>query len=141
MQNIMLMKMPIILAFIFLLIVSPVIAVDESGQYIYGGAVGGHSCPFFASIMVKANKYNIPSPEYAFQTSSHTNYISGFQTGYNLQTKDTCNIFNNYDEYQLLNWLHNYCRENPLEKFSGAVVALSLTLHSKRLRSCRKWQP
>ena len=79
MQNIMLMKMPIILAFIFLLIVSPVIAVDESGQYIYGGAVGGHSCPFFASIMVKANKYNIPSPEYAFQTSSHTNYISGFQ--------------------------------------------------------------
>ena len=84
MQNIMLMKMPIILAFIFLLIVSPVIAVDESGQYIYGGAVGGHSCPFFASIMVNAkDKYFLLNTHFKLLINSKL-YLVCFQTGYNL---------------------------------------------------------
>lgn len=65
------------------------------------------------------------------------NYILGFQTGYNLQANDTCNIFGGYEVDQMLAWLYKYCHDNPLEKFSGAVVSLSLTLHDNRVRSCQ----
>ena len=87
--------------------------------------------------MDKANEHGIGSREYALQTAAHMNYILGFQTGYNMQTKDTCDIFDGYDMNQLLTWSHNYCKENPLKKFSSSVVLLSLTLHSKRSKTCR----
>jgi hypothetical protein len=66
-------------------------------------------------------------------------YLLGFQTGYNMSTKDTCDIFPDEEkEYLLLSWVENYCRANASSRFADAVIALSKDRHSKRQRVCSK---
>ena len=112
-------------------------AVDKSGKYMQGRGVGGHSCPFFISIIDEAKKHGLGLHEYLIGTAAQMNYILGFQTGYNLQANDTCDIFGGYEVDQMFAWLYKYCQDNPLEKFGGAVVSLSLILHESRVRSCQ----
>lgn len=121
----------------FFLIVPLAMAVGKSGKFMQSGGVGGHSCSFFISIMDAARKHGLGSHEYLLGTANQINYILGFQTGYNLQANDTCNILGGYEVDQMFAWLYKYCQDNPLEKFSGAVVSLSFILHDSRVRSCQ----
>ena len=101
------------------------------------GGVGGHSCPFFISIMYKAKKHGLGSREYLLGTAAQMNYILGLQTGYNLQANDTRDILGGYEVDQMFAWLYKCCQDKPLGKFSGAVVSLSLILHDSRVLSCQ----
>ena len=112
-------------------------AEDKTGQHYIGGGVGSVVCPSFTSSLATAKVKGVGSVGYWRETSAFTHYISGFQTAYNLQTNDTCDIFGNFTNEQLLAWLDNYCQANPLEKFGAAVISLSREVHSKRVRVCR----
>ena len=115
-------------------------SADVNGHYIYGGGVGGVTCPQFVASMEKARSLGIGSLGYFNKTQGYTMYLLGFQTGYNISTQDTCDIFsgNEKDDYALLSWAENYCRANSSNRFADAVVALSIERHSKRQRVCSK---
>lgn len=136
-DNYLMKKLNLLIGVFLFLVVPLAMAVDKSGKFVSGGGVGGHSCPFFISIMDEAKKHGLGSRKYALGISAQMNYILGFQTGYNLQANDTCDIFGGYELDQIFAWLYKYCQDNSLEKFGGAVVSLSLILHDSRVRSCQ----
>ena len=110
---------------------------DHSGQYWHGGGVGAAECPTFVAAMERARKYGIGSAGYINETQGPAMFLAGFQTAYNMQTPATCNIFNGLSYDQLLAWTENYCRQNPLEKYSSAVAALAAEVAPKRLKTCQ----
>jgi hypothetical protein len=118
--------------------VAPVLAFDSTGMYITGGGVGAVECPRFVSVMDRAKKFGTGTAGYVDETYGFAMYVVGFQTGYNLQTPQTCDIFAGLSSDQLLSWLENYCRAYPLERFSGAVVALAKEVHPRRARQCKQ---
>ena len=127
-----------LVALTLLLVTTAALAGDnKSNKYIVGGGVGGVDCPQFASAMSRAKTQGIGSVGYANETYGFTMYVLGFQTAYNLQTKDTCDIFGNFSTDQLLAWLDNYCQANPLQKFGSAVIALAQEIYGNRVRSCQ----
>lgn len=114
-------------------------AADAEGQFWMGGGVGGVKCPQFVASMEKARSLGTGSVAYTNETRGFSMYVLGFQTGYNVSTKDTCNIFpGEGQEYSLLSWVENYCRANSTARFSDAVVALGRDRHPKRLKVCAK---
>lgn len=114
-------------------------SADTSGRFWLGGGVGGVMCPQFVASMEKARSLRIGSVGYVEETQGFTMYLLGFQTGYNMSTQDTCDIFTGEGkEYSLLSWAENYCRANPSSRFSDAVVALSKDRHPRRQRVCSK---
>ena len=66
------------------------------------------------------------------------NFVFGFRTAYNIQTPQTCDIFGQFNDEQLLAWLENYCRTQPLERFGTALIALAKEAHPRRLQSCKQ---
>jgi hypothetical protein len=86
--------------------------------------------------MERAKKAGIGTFDYVNEIQGYSMYVAGFQTAYNLQTPNTCDIFASYNDEQLLTWLENYCREKPLEKFGAGVVALAKEVYPKRLQTC-----
>jgi hypothetical protein len=114
------------------------LAGDASlGRYWLGGGVGSVECPNFVASMERAKKHGLGSIGYVNETQGYIMFISGFQTAYNLQTPNTCDIFSSLSTDQLLAWSENYCRSKPLEKFGLAVVALAKEVHPKRAQSCK----
>lgn len=114
-------------------------SADADGHFWLGGGAGGVKCPQFVASMEKARSLGIGSVEYVTETQGFTMYLLGFQTGYNMSTKNTCDIFPGEDkEYSLLSWVENYCRANASSRFADAVVALSKDRHPKRQRVCSK---
>jgi hypothetical protein len=114
-----------------------ILAADTPGKYIFGGGVGSVDCPRFVSTMDRAKKFGAGSVGYVNETQGFLMYVLGFQTAYNLQTPQTCDIFDTFTSDQLLAWLENYCRAQPLERFSSAVVALAKEVHPRRSQSCK----
>lgn len=112
-------------------------ADDRSGAFHRGGGVGSVECPQFVAIMSRAKVQGIGSIGYANETYGFVSYVLGFQTAYNINTKDTCDIFGNLSTDQLLAWAENYCQAKPLERFGTAVVALSFEVYGKRIRTCQ----
>ena len=87
--------------------------------------------------MERAKKHGLGTVGYVNETSGFVMFLTGFQTAYNVQTPNTCDIFGAFSTDQLLAWAENYCRREPLKKFSTAVVALAEEVHPKRVQSCR----
>lgn len=108
-----------------------------SGRYIYGGGVGAVECPRFVEVMETAKIDKEGSVEYAIKTQGYVMYLSGFQTAYNIQTPNTCDIFDGLSGNQLLAWTENYCQANPLKKFSSSVVALAQEVYPNRSQKCK----
>lgn len=114
-------------------------SADTEGHFWLGGGAGGVKCPQFVASMEKARSLGIGSVGYVTETQGFTMYLLGFQTGYNMSTKDTCDIFPGEEkEYSLLSWVENYCRANASGRFADALVALSKDRHPKRQRVCSK---
>jgi hypothetical protein len=62
-------------------------------------------------------------------------YLLGFQTGYNMSTPDTYDIFpGSQGDYPLLSWVENYCRVNATQRFADGVVSLARELYPQRQR-------
>jgi hypothetical protein len=113
-------------------------SADIEGHFWLGGGVGGVECPQFVASMEKARSLGIDSVGYVTEMQGFTMYLLGFQTSYNLSTKDTCDIFPEEKAYSLLSWVENYCRADASSSFVNAVIALSEDHHPKRLRICPK---
>jgi hypothetical protein len=114
-------------------------SADNTGNFWYGAGTGSIMCPQFVSTMKDARSVGLDTPEYFNLIRAYNNYLFGFQTGYNLSTKDTCDIFpNDKTSYSLLLWVEKYCRENASSHFADGVVALSKERYPKRLRVCSK---
>jgi hypothetical protein len=121
-----------------LLLAGTASAADSwTGAYIVGGGVGGIDCRNYAYIMNRAERLGVGSPGYNQETYNFGMYVSGFRTGYNLQTADTCDIFGRFSNEQLLTWVKYYCQSYPDERFGGAVVALAQGLYPGRQRNCQ----
>jgi hypothetical protein len=110
---------------------------DRSGQYWNGGGVGAAECPAFVASMERARKHGIGTAGYVNETQGAAMFLAGFQIAYNKQTPATCDIFNGLSYDQLLAWTENFCRQNPLEKYSSAVTALAAEVAPKRLKTCQ----
>lgn len=108
-----------------------------SGRYIYGGGVGAVECPKFVEIMQTAKTHKLDSLGYVYETQGFLMYIAGFQTAYNLQTPNTCDIFDGLSDNQLLAWAETYCQTHPLKKFNSAVVALAQEVYPNRSQKCK----
>ena len=123
----------------FLCSAQPSYSADTNGRYIYGGGVGGVTCPQFVAAMERSRSFGIDSIAYANEMQGYVMYVLGFQTGYNVSAQDTCDIFPSEENtYALLSWAESYCRASPSRLFANAVVALSIDRQSKRRRVCSK---
>jgi hypothetical protein len=128
-------------SFAFMLVlaclVGPATAADSKGSFWRGGGTGGVKCPDFVAAMEKGRSHGVGTIAYFREIGGFTMYLRGFQTGYNMSTPVTCDIFPGFeDAYPLLSWAENYCRANPLVTFGDAVVSLARELHPKRKRVC-----
>jgi hypothetical protein len=114
-----------------------VYAADSEGRFWLGGGVGSVSCSQFVSSMKQVESSETGSPSFVEATQGFTMYISGFQTGYNFSTHNTCDIFAEAKtSYELLSWVEKYCQSNPAKRFGDAVVSLGNAYHSKRKQVC-----
>lgn len=112
-------------------------AADAAGIVWIGGGAGGVECPSFVSVMERARAAGLGTVEYVSQTQGFMNYVVGFQTGYNMQTPNTCDIFAHVSSDQVLAWAENWCRANPLLKFGGGMIALAKERYKYRSVVCR----
>jgi hypothetical protein len=114
-------------------------SADNTGNFWYGAGTGSIMCPQFVASMKNARSIGLDSAEFFNVTRAYTNYLFGFQTGYNMSTKDTCDIFSNdKTSYSLLLWVEDYCRANASSRFADGVVALAKDRYAKRLQVCSK---
>lgn len=111
-------------------------SADDSGNFWRGGGTGGVLCQQFVATMEKSRSFGINSVKYVQETQGFEMYLSGFQTGYNMSNKNTCDIFNESDNYSLLSWIENFCRENSSMHFADGVIALSENRFPKRKKVC-----
>lgn len=117
----------------------PAHGADANGNYIVGGGAGGVRCPDYVATMERARSHSIGSLRYVQETQGFTMFLLGFQTGYNMSTPDTYDIFPGTEgDYPLLSWVENYCRANPTLRFGDGVIALAREVHPKRQRSGSK---
>jgi hypothetical protein len=133
------MKFKVFLASLFLLCAQSSLAADVSGRSWLGGGAGGVNCPEFVASMEKARSLRIGTLGYVQETQGFTMYLQGFRSGYNVATKDTCDLFaGEENDYPLLAWTENWCRTHSSSRFSDAVVALSVERFPKRQKVCAK---
>lgn len=111
-------------------------AADKDGLFFMGGGAGGVKCPDFVASMEKGRAQGINSLGYVQETQGFTMYILGFQTGYNMGSSNTYDIFNGIkSEYELLAKIEDYCRSNSSVRFGDAVIALAKAQHPKRKKN------
>jgi hypothetical protein len=109
---------------------------DDQGKFIQGAGVGALGCPAYVEAMNRAKGYGAGSVGYVTETRGFLMYVLGFQTAYNLQTPETCDIFGAYTPDQILDLLATYCTARPYERFGSAVIALAKQLQPRRTTSC-----
>ncbi|WP_157817895.1 hypothetical protein [Candidatus Thiodictyon syntrophicum] len=111
----------------------PVSGADATGRFMLGGGAGGVQCPDFVAVMERARSSNIGSAQYVEETIGFTMFLLGFQTGYNMSTPDTFDIFPGAEKnYSLLSTVENFCRANPTKRFGDGVTALAIEVYPKR---------
>ena len=71
-------------------------------MYLYGGGVGAVKCPTFVATMEKARTRGVMTPGFWKDTGEYMMYVLGFETGYNMSTPDTYDIFPHQHGYSLL---------------------------------------
>ena len=101
-------------------LVQPVSAKDLDGEYAVFG-VGSNTCKAF---------------EAARSTGRITQYVvwtEAYLSAFNLIVPSTYNIAGESSFNQMMNWLGQYCRENPEELYVNAVAALTVALYPSRL--------
>lgn len=104
--------------------------------YIVGGGLGTTDCPAFVEALGQARTQKAGATGYAGEIHGFAMYVSGFQTAYNLQTPETCDIFSGWNNTQVLDWLEKYCRANPKERFGAGVIALAKERYPSRSKKC-----
>lgn len=110
---------------------------DANGLYMKGGGAGGVECPDFVKSMSVAKAAGVGTLGYVEEIQGFAAFLSGYQTAFNNQTANTCDIFAGVSINQMLSWVENYCKQNPLETYASGVVELSSSVYKKRRQSCK----
>jgi hypothetical protein len=116
------MKSFIIILSMLILTSTSAIAVDSDGNYAVWG-VGKKSCFGF-------NKEINGEDSDRFR-----DYIKGFLTAYNMFTEKTFSITGNMNEDEVVNWLTEYCADNPMFGLETALLNFTFDHYDKRLKS------
>lgn len=111
-------------------------AADATGNYHTGGGAGSVECPAFLAAMDRGKAAGLNTRGYFAEIGEFAMFTAGFQTAYNMQTPNTCDIFSGISLNQALAWSENWCRSNPLEKFGSSLPLLAKTVFQKRLTTC-----
>ena len=139
-----------------LFITNTVIAVDKSGNYAVWG-IGMKSCFSFNAINV-----NYLNPDEVVEKKdnnwisklkfwekeeekdsrvenfdNYRNYIKGYITAYNTFTENTYSITGNMKEKEIIEWLNNYCEENPMSSLDTALTNFIFDHFDKRMKTSR----
>ena len=131
-------------------------AVDKNGNYAVWG-VGMKSCFSFNSVTVNyLNSDDVIEEENNSWISKlkfwenvedsssevenfdkYRDYIKGYITAYNTFTDDTYSITGIMKEKEIIEWLNNYCEENPMSSVDTAIMNFAFDHHDKRMKTSR----
>jgi hypothetical protein len=114
-------------------------AADADGvvKVWLGRGAGTIGCQQVVSFMTRARVAPPGSLEHSIRTQGFMNFLAGFQTAYNMQTSDTCDIFSGLTAEQAMEWTENWCRANPSQNFGIGVSALARERYPTRSTACR----
>ncbi len=90
---------------------------------------GTDSCGAYIKSWTNLDKY-----DQKFTSLIYAGWLNGYVTGFNLLKPNIFDIMGNTGLKTLLVWLHNYCKENPHDRFADAVSELIINLYLKRLK-------
>ena len=105
-----------------LLMPSITLAVDSNGNYAVWG-IGKKSCFGYNEAMKKDGN------------EKYKHYIKGFLTAYNIFTEKTFSITGRMKEAEVLEWLTEYCEENPMFGLENALVSFTFDHYDKRMKT------
>jgi|TARA_B110001454_G_scaffold55356_1_gene54139 hypothetical protein len=147
------MKLLLITLGIFIVPIS-VMAVDITGNYAVWG-VGTKSCYAFNLSTVnylnsdnstqkkdeglisklkfwKDKKNNEDEVE---NFNAYKSYMKGFLTAYNIFTEKTFSISGSMKEKQVVEWLNDYCKENPMSTVENALTSFTFEYYDNRMKT------
>ena len=147
------MKLLLITLGIFIVPIS-VTAVDITGNYAVWG-VGTKSCYAFNLSTVnylnsdnstqkkdeglisklkfwKDKKNNEDEVE---NFNAYKSYMKGFLTAYNIFTEKTFSISGSMKEKQVVEWLNDYCKENPMSTVENALTSFTFEYYDNRMKT------
>ena len=147
------MKLLLITLGIFIVPIS-VVAVDVTGNYAVWG-VGTKSCYAFNLSTVnylnsdnstqkkdeslisklkfwKDKKNNEDEVE---NFNAYKSYMKGFLTAYNIFTEKTFSISGSMKEKQVVEWLNDYCKENPMSSVENALTSFTFEHYDNRMKT------
>ena len=147
------MKLLLITLGIFIVPIS-VMAVDKTGNYAVWG-VGTKSCYAFNLSTVnylnsdnstqkkdeglisklkfwKDKKNNEDEVE---NFNAYKSYMKGFLTAYNIFTEKTFSISGSMKEKQVVEWLNDYCKENPMSTVENALTSFTFEHYDNRMKT------
>ncbi len=105
-----------------LLIPALSLAVDSSGNYAVWG-VGKKSCFGFTQAVA------------ADETARYKDYMKGFLTAYNIFTEKTYSITGRMNETQIIEWMNEYCGENPMSTVENALTSYTFDHYNNRMKT------
>jgi|TARA_B100000959_G_C14715940_1_gene514877 hypothetical protein len=140
----------------YLFLSNAAIAVDKSGNYAVWG-IGMKSCFTFNSVTVnylnsdetieeKNNSWISKLKFWENEKDENTelenfdkyrNYIKGYITSYNTFTEDTYSITGLMKEKEVIEWLNNYCEENPMSSLDTALTNFTFEHYEERMKTSR----
>jgi hypothetical protein len=116
------MKSLIIVFSILMLTSTTAVAVDNNGNYAVWG-IGKKSCFGF-------NKEINGEDSDKFK-----HYIKGFLTAYNIFTEKTYSITGSMNEEDVIEWLTEYCSDNPMFGLETALLNFTFDHYEKRMKT------
>jgi len=121
------MKVLTLIFSIMMLTSTTVVAVDSNGNYAVWG-IGKKSC-FGFSQDVGGDDFD-----------KYRHYIKGFLTAYNMFTEKTYSITGKMNEDEVVEWLEDYCADNPMFGLESALLNFTFDHYDKRMKSSGRSQ-
>ncbi len=109
--------------FSLMLIPATTLAVDSSGNYAVWG-VGKKACVGYSQAAAAAD-----------DVDKYKHYMKGFLTAYNIFTEKTYSITGKMNENQIVEWINDYCEENPMSSLENALTSFTFDHYDKRMKS------
>ena len=104
-----------------LLIPTITLAVDSSGNYAIWG-VGTKACIGFNQDTA------------ANDIERYKDFMKGFMTAYNIFTEKTYSISGKMNSDQIIEWLNEYCDDNPMSTLENALTSFTFDHYDKRMK-------
>ncbi len=116
------MKSLVMILSMMMLTSTTAVAVDSNGNYAVWG-LGKKSCFGFTQ-EVKGDDFD-----------KYKHYIKGFLTAYNIFTEKTYSITGSMNENEIIEWLNEYCADNPMSGLETALISFTFDHYDKRMKS------